>query len=204
MLGMLNFTYNHFSGNIGFDIWARTKEHLELMSDNIFKNNTTWAVKGDSQVYGFTPTASFPLSATQNSATIFSGNNYPKTGATTPSLVTAGQQNPGIDNKTLASEGNPAAPLNISPSIVTQIFTSQNPRFIQESDLNIEGAATKAGACSVFANINYSCNERHGWTPNVGIGSQASFGHGNKNNSSDHILCPIWQWNIWLSGAVYY
>lgn len=223
---MINFSYKGFSWDFGYNFWTRTCEKLSRCGGipTPFDNNTTWALKGDAQVIGFTATAeagadanrlpaNFPvnLSATQDQATLYAGKNLPATGAPDAATFNAGRTNPTIDDPRLATAGPTVATgsqvnLHIDPDsgASARINTSINPIFMDILDVNFCPAQSKGISSKVFTHFSYTwqdCCKR--WTPYIGLGGEAEFGH---NTTccviNDCPSCAISQWGVWIKGGI--
>ena len=220
---MLNYTYNNFSCDVGYNYWGITCEKIkyECNCPTPFDKNQTWALKGDSFVYGFPASdgvpaileTAVPLSATQSTATISSGNNTPAGTLFDPAQI----RNPGIDNKQFASyaggeESNDTQQLVAQPGQAggpdTQQLTSKEPVFLTVGDLDMCGARVKGSSNSFFTHISYSWDRCDCWTPYLGVGGKAEFAKNNvKNCTSDNgdDSCQdgaISEWGIWIKGGV--
>lgn len=205
-VAMAAFNYDHINVNAGVNVWVRSCEHISLDRVNSLATNVTWALKGDAQVFGFRAdsTTAIALAATQSSATINRGNNFPATGAVTSAQIVAGQKNPGIDTPMPAFQRQDDETffiLQYAPSLVgtfnNQISTSGTPIFLSDRDLDIEGAETRAGSCKLFADIHYNWTEyADSWTPSIGIGGEIEWGFAKQHDSC--INTPLSQWGVWV------
>ncbi len=218
IVAMFNYTNGGWSWDLGYNFWYRSCEKLHAKCDN-FESNT-WALKGDSQVFGFdkgvngttaAATNSLPLSATQNNATITHGLNM---GQTLPLT------NPKVDNAQLAWAAVSGNPLNSLRTGTTQeqIRTSIQPVFIQKSDINF--ARNQGMSNKVFSHLGYNWINRENVIPYVGVGFEAEFGAGHNNCgdcetecgqdcdsdcddvNGNCLRCSLSQWGIWLRGGV--
>ncbi|MDR3550338.1 MAG: hypothetical protein P4L31_02925 [Candidatus Babeliales bacterium] len=125
----------------------------------------TWALKGVAYVVGFdtttTPITSIALSATESKTDIYH---------------TVGEQgsfnNLLIDNSEFAFTvvGNPIT----DPTGALAVFTSINPIFIKESDINFAG--TRGMSHKVYAHMSYTWLEAACATPFIGMGGFGEFG----------------------------
>ncbi|MCX5922158.1 MAG: hypothetical protein NTX86_02425 [Candidatus Dependentiae bacterium] len=173
-----------------------------------------WALKGDAQVFGFSPGSLFalagplaiPLSATESKATINAGTNIPAAGS--PSLLVpegstlfGDLNNHAIDNPLQAYLGphkNANPSLHQSDASITPLFTSVQPITIKASDFNY--VATRGITHKIYANINYNVFEKIRWIGFVSIG-----GFGEFNNSTcgvdcqtSCVPCALSQWSAWV------
>lgn len=212
----LTFVGNNISWDLGYNFWGRTCEELRLRGLNPFDNNTQWALKGDAHVYGYDRGAAgagplvgaIPLSATQSTATIYSGNNF-----VSPNTVAQAILNPNIDHPRDATgdAANATAnhPLSAEPNAAsTSIKTSIDPVFLKNTDIDVCERKTSAMSSKLFTHISYTWDEGDDWTPYLGIGGQAEFGHhGNCETTCSTscercIRCSLSQWAVWCKGGV--
>jgi len=181
---MLQYVRGNYSYDIGYNFWARSCDKIECRNDCCpypFAA-TTWALKGDAFMYGFTPNVdatatAVPLSASQSDATLCSGtNNWPSgiNGITWP-------QNPGIDNKKLAwdNNGSPLLIYDVTNTTTRQVYTSKDPIFIKFGDLDFDSARTKGLSHKIFMHFDYTWHNHEEWIPYIGIGGEVEFGHHN-------------------------
>ncbi|MDR3550335.1 MAG: hypothetical protein P4L31_02910 [Candidatus Babeliales bacterium] len=209
------FTYSAgdgFSADIGYNFWARSCDKFSF--DKCIDNSAcptscrssascsspacaatfapdTWALKGDAYVIGFDTTTATPtpvaLSATESGATIYSGTNFPITGANNSDLTPA-QSNVGIDNREFAFTiaGNPLFGTTTGDA-GTQTRTSIEPVFIKESDINFAG--TRGMSHKIYTHLSYTWLEGVCGTPFIGIGGFGEFGV-NASDCNDSTSCP--------------
>jgi hypothetical protein len=206
LTGLFRAQFDALNLNLGFEVWIASSEKIRLRNDNPFIANTTWALKGDAQVYGFNGTTPIPLSATENASTAYSGANFPAGGNPTTAQIIAGRENSSVDSAGPATSGGTL--LTYDPSVASstanQINSSLTPLFITERDLDVDGARVKNGSCKLFGQIDYcweNCSDR--WTPQLGIGSEVEWGH-NGHITTDHIQVPFSQWGVWIQGTISY
>ncbi|HXW85729.1 MAG TPA: hypothetical protein VEK38_00145, partial [Candidatus Bathyarchaeia archaeon] len=218
---LLLFSYVHgnFSVDLGYNFWAQTEEAISLAREreNPFINNTTWALKGDAQVFGYYPAemppltpASVALSATESQATVHAGTNFPPEGTTDPATITAALKNPNVDNVQNAFSPAPTPPspppllaLQYAPNLpsnpANNVNTSINPQFLSVNDLNITGAQLRGNSSTLFIYGGYSCSPCKEWTPYIGIGAQSEWNHEHKNSP---YLMSVSQWTVWIKGGL--
>jgi len=223
IVAMFNYTNGGWSWDLGYNFWYRSCEKFHNDCSKFEAN--TWALKGDSQVFGFDRTAtgltavvnSVPLSATQNSATITGGLNA---GQTNPLI------NPKVDNPALAFAAVSGDLLNSTRTgaTVAQVNTSIQPIFIQQTDINY--ARNSGLSNKVFSNIGYNWIDREDIVPFVGVGFEAEFGSSqgsdcgscetecgqdcdtgcdtgcDTNLNGNCLRCSLSQWGIWIKGGV--
>lgn len=215
LTAMMTLVCDNFSWDFGYNFWARTCENLKLRETSVFENNTTWALKGDSHVFGFDRGAAgagplagaVGLSATQNNATIHAGQNF-----TSDRTVAQAILNPGINNpKNATGDGSGGAssnPLSAEPNDASlTIQTSINPVFISSTDLDVCERRSRGSSSKLFTNFSYAWKERKSWIPFIGIGGEAEFHHnGSGTNCAEDcgncISCAISQWGIWIKGGM--
>lgn len=188
---LLNYYNCGLSIDVGYNLWARSCEKIKPRCDciNAFQIDS-FALKGDSQVFGFdsqSPATAIALSATQTGAvnnnggaTIHSGtNNFvgpnPDDGGINGLRPT---QNPGVDNPAFAQTTADASGAEIVDRSVggLQIQTSLDPVLLTFADIDIEGAQTKGLSNKIFAHMSYTWNDCDDLLPYLGIGAKAEFG----------------------------
>jgi len=158
--------------DLGYNFWYRSAEKIKLRDEGTSFPENTWALKGDSIVYGFPTdsTTGVALSATQSGATIFQGRNIIDD--------TTDLRNTGIDTPALATTTGGVALLFLGDPL----NTSSSPVFITEADLDLDGARTRGMSNKVFAFANYTWLDQENWIPYLGLGFEAEFG---KHRSHD-------------------
>ncbi len=210
VVAWFNVEYCNFSWDIGYDFWARSREHIgqrdegcSNSSSNGFQFNTTdnqWALKGDAQVFGYFPgsnadsailpsfnSVAYPLSATQSLAQI----TCPITNSTA-TLV-----NTGIDSPAVASI-NPfgaiptirplaSSPL-VPPALPIAINTSLAPVLLTENSIDYS-VRTRGISHTIFTNLSYNF-DCGCWMPFLGVGGFAEFGNHSNNDCSATVTCP--------------
>lgn len=226
IVAMFNYTRCGWSWDIGYNFWGRSCEKIKRNNCCAAFKENTWALKGDSQVFGFdgvnadTPHA---LSATMSSATIHNGENFGPNGVTPGSAAEEeGIQNPGINNPFTAAFGNPQEPLFADRGDGDlPISTSIQPVFIKFSDINFAG--TQGISNKIFTHVGYTWINREDYIPFLGIGVEAEFGLNNSDNcnscesscekkfcdnncnddlNGDCFRCSLSQWGIWIKAGV--
>jgi len=209
----LNYTRDNLGFDLGYNLWARTKEKMCL--DNCkCQCDKKYAIKGDSFLYGKDEGSNkFGLSATQKPATIYGGKNYPAIDGDNPTL------NPRIDNPYNAKEnGNDLTSL----TSVNAIKTSVQPNIVTTSDLNRCRSASSISH-KIFGHISYAWKDRDNQDciPFIGLGAEGEFSLDrgccddcDKNCCSTCNNCEtisstckskrggISQWGIWVKGGV--
>ena len=236
---LFNYSACGLSVDLGYNFWAKTCDKISLRNDQgptRLESGSVWALKGDANVYGFVasnavtnppaPSTPIALSATESLATINAGTN---------GLAT---QNPGIDNPEFAmfSTADDSDQLTVLPGQTadlsgtnaahTQQRTSNDPVFLSNSNLDLDGARTKGLSNKIFAHLSYTWCECEDLMPYLGIGGKAEFGPRqvekicNPNNASCIIattqpLVPcddcsgcqktnLSEWGVWIKGGLFW
>lgn len=188
------FAYVHdgFRFDLGYDFYGRSCEKFCPKSNcagNVL-DGQTWALKGDSQVFGFAFTGTTPsttpiaLAATQSNATIHSGvNNF-------ASVSTVRQNTTAIDNATLSTNAAvaPAPTVPVVPqrsSGNAGATPATDPVLLSQSGVAFDG--TRAISHKIFTNFSYEFGcEEDCWRPYIGIGGEVEFaGCGSCNDCDD-------------------
>jgi len=222
IVAMFNYTNDHWSWDIGYNLWARSNERIKRNNHCNRFTQETWALKGDAHVFGFDTAVGSQaraLSATMYSATINNGKNFGVAGVTPGSATeSAAITNIGIDNRTPAAfDGNPLS-TQPAPAPFNAINTSIPPVFIAESDINF--ARIKGLSNKLFTHFGYIWN-RHCNQPYLGIGFEVEFAQPNQifcdddchscdascsDNCStlngDSVRCGLSQWGVWVKGGL--
>jgi hypothetical protein len=198
----LKCTYLHcnWQFDLGYDFWYRACEKIcnrfECCKNGF--TNYTYALKGDTFVYGFAGTeentilANQPgiaLSASEHNATIFGGtNNYGQnpnfwSGNFGIDLATypGGGQHYASSNNFPAGESDVLYTHNVGSAVETAFTTSVNtsynqPIYFNECDFNTDGAKNSGLSNKVFAHVGYTWNQCECLTPYFGVGGEAEFG----------------------------
>ena len=226
----LAYQVRDFRWDLGYNFWGRSCEKLCIQKDPCAATLGTWALKGDERVYGFvnnSPTQSLaiPLAVTDSKANIHTGSNERNNIDYTALEPTA--NNFYADNIVLAGSN-----ITILPENDIQIYTSQTPIIIKQSDFNING--TRGYSHKLFTHFNWAWTEHEGrvWVPYLGVGAEVEFGVGEEKccpvdctspscHNSNNVLCSgtvnncanigeccinfaLTQWGIWFKiGASY-
>lgn len=195
--------------DLGYNLWYRSCERIRTMSTPCcpFRFEETWALKGDSFVFGFPNNAGViaqqgaALSATQSDATIFQGtNNYPDGLANDVWNQNAGIDKPmGLGFNTnlqnlVTHDYNSVAPT------WQNVYSSLSPVLIKEQDLDIQGARTGGLSHKIFAHFNYTAWQCHPWTPYIGFGGELECGKKVLMNCCSR--CALSQWSIWVKAGL--
>lgn len=190
---VLKFAYTHknFQLDVGYNFWGRSCEKIDTVIECCKGEDTTWAVKGDSFVYGFADDGNqtpVPLSASENGATIACGTNNSKR---TDALLW--YTNPGVDNAKCAFDSHGNNIQNLVGGVANNMFSSFEPIVFSTNDTqqwNINGAQTSGISQKVFMNFGYLWPEwRECWTPYVGIGAEVEFGSSDNQRRCSGSLC---------------
>ena len=176
-----SYTYKNFQWDVGYEFWGRSCPKIVKRLDTCAKhplNTGLWAVKGDAFIFGF-PTIEtplqvsqpgIPLSATQSTATIFSGRNLP---------YDIWNQNWGVDNPAQAwSNDNQILTTHligaVNPATGQPLWqptlSSSTPIFITPDMLDIESAATRGVSHKLFMHFGHILKECNNIQPYWGIG----------------------------------
>lgn len=194
----LALTYESLTFDIGYGLWVRSKEIL--MCRQKFPAHS-YAIKGDAQIYGFTGSDQpIPLSATEHAATITAAQG-------TTNFVAGHQlQNLNVDNPAQAQGPTAGTPLlNITSTDAaffgyaqTNATTSNGPLFVSDADINeCSTLAPRALSQKLFLHLNnawYANSDDY--VPYLGVGGEAEWRTGSKNNSA------LSQWGIWIKGGI--
>ncbi len=212
---MLHYNNRNWGVDIGYNLWTKSCEKfgnirkLSQCCPSLCDQKDTWALKGDSQLFGYQKFGPFVssgpafLSATQSQATIHEGSNSLVAGsATCPGNRI---MNCGIDNFQFAYIANldtdmidfntseievdgvilnqPGLGLGLNPPESNGIFTSVQPVFLNCCDINLQ--ATRGISHKVFFLVSHAW-KLHKWAPYLGIGGFAEFG----NTDSCNVCIP--------------
>ena len=215
------FVRDAWSFDIGYNFWAMTGEKFELDSC-ICEPFYCYAVKGDAFLYGQDlQQTKYPISATQSSADVHEGLNYPAQGNTDFPY-----ENPRIDNPQQAFVNTTA----LSSIATTTLKTSIQPILLERNNLNL-GDSPSATTHKIFFNIAYTpgSNEEYA-TPFFGFGGQIEFarnrcktccdrckkGCKNKTNEIHCYTCDdccdlscdkkagVSQWGLWVKCGLHF
>jgi hypothetical protein len=219
---MYSYTQKKNTWSFGYSLWRRGCETIQIKNQDSFLPNT-WALKGDAHTFGFiaqqlqlpslpagTPVA---LSATEHTATVNSGTNFPKKGISSDNIIkqqqiTAAQRNPHIDNPQPAFAGNNqllVASMN-DITVENQIQTSIQPQCINFTDIDINSAATSGFSQKIFTHYNHVINNEYNVEGYLGIGAEIEFGRQAGPTpaigADKCINCALSYWNTWLKGGI--
>lgn len=183
------YVRDNWNFDIGYDFWARSGEKFcnsccnnscgcNSCCNTCCSSCTTctttqtegYAIKGDAYIYGQDAGLTvYPLSATEHSATIYSGTDLPLG-------VSYLNTNTAVDNPGSALNRT-SGPL-FSVGTANYIKTSQPSVLAQKCNLNM-CKSPSAITHKVFSNISYAWKEASArWIPFLGIGGEAEFAQG--------------------------
>jgi hypothetical protein len=185
---------------LGYIFWGRS--HETLKSRDAFESNR-FALKGDSQIYGFRATDQSPvqLSFSQSKATLQA--------AQAPSNFVTGLQltNANIDAPQLATDATGTV-LNQLPTpqlgfTVQQVNASRFPVILQDSDLDIaSGLMPRSLSNSLFFEFRHEWSGGNGAVtlkPYLNFGGSVEIASPSPEKNS---ACP--QWGLWIGGGIAY
>ena len=186
VVALFNYSHCGFGLDFGYNFWGRSCEKIspDCKCGEPFAPDT-WALKGDASVYGFAGASTtgvstndpIALSATNSRATIHGGTNA--AGDVADNI--RGSRNPFIDNGQYArqvADNTPNANILDKPLAQggLQTRTSFEPVFINECEIDYDGAKTRGISHKVFAHLGYTWRECDDWIPYLGVGGKAEFG----------------------------
>ena len=225
---MFNFTSGSFSWDFGYNFWYRSCEKVERFAGacpSPLDDGATWALKGDAHVIGFENTGTFPavrLAATQSTADIHAGKNFPAAGTTVAATILTSKANPGIDNPVTAVSNN-GNEISVNPAAFDadtnpQTRSSVGPVFLTKNNIGVGEGSTRGISHKVFSHFSYTWRDKEDWVPYLGFGAEAEFGRKScddckKDSTScstqscdstcgSCIDCSLSQWGIWIKGGV--
>jgi len=172
----LAYQVSDFRWDLGYNFWGRSCEKLCIPKAPRSSTSSTWVLKGDERVYGFvnnSPVQSLaiPLAVSDSQADIHAGSNEKHSIDYTQLEPIA--NNFFADNIVLAGSNITTLPENN-----IQIYTSNQPVIIQQSDFDING--TRGYSHKLFTHFNWAWTEHEGrtWVPYLGAGAEVEFGIG--------------------------
>jgi hypothetical protein len=200
----LGYIGQDFSFDIGYELWARTKEKVSPCQN--FCQNTPddkYVIKGDGMIWGRdinSTTYYSTLSGSQSKADIHTGENM-KLQATNPA---GAAQNIGVDNPefawVLTYAGSRGFTVDTFIAQVNQdgnaLYSSFNPVLVNVDDINT-CQSTSAITNKIFAHINYEWKDKLAkWRPFAGIGGEVEFAPSSREHRA------ISQFGFWLKAGV--
>ncbi len=201
---MLNAQCDNWNLDVGYNFWYRSCDKLTINSCNTpFNKTVLWALKGDSQVFGFASNIdpsvpsqfnqfdAIQISPTESQATINSGTNA-QMGAI---------NNFGVDNAQFAYAGANNIALLSGPLLSSlPIKTSVPPVLLSLNNLDLDSSKTRAMSSTLFTNLSYVWQDCYECQPFVGIGGQVEIGH--KVSSTVCTSTSLSVWGIWIKTGV--
>lgn len=197
----LSYVHNTWAADIGYNFWIRSKEkikYLEAFPENCF------AIKGDSQLYGFDVSQIVALNATQQCATLNAGQgdgsasqNFSNTNADTSGIAAFSFPGTLVPSVLLQTD---VAGNNTGIIVLEQVSGSHQSVLLSNRDINLCSAlAPRVHSHKLFANGSYQWINCERAIPYVGIGVEVEcVGHGGKNRGA------FSQWGVWLKGGIAY
>ena len=179
LTALFNYTSCGWEVDFGYNYWGTDCESIEFCSKESVIPENTWALKGDSYMFGFDATSDqpVPLSSTQDSATLYSGKNF-----VNGTTLIQGQTNPGVDNAYFAYGDGSGPNGTARHTLFSQndgsdhpTRTSVNPIYLSDCDLDVAGARKKGTSQAVFAHVSYTWDETHCIEPYFGAGMKVEF-----------------------------
>lgn len=213
VVAMFNYTARGFTWDVGYNLWARSSEKIELRDkdDNTFPEKV-WTLKGDASTFGQISgggIVSLPVSEMGSSATTGATIHA---GAALPTGTTNSFLNFQVDNAQFAQTTNAGGTVINAVNSTLQIKLSNPPIFIKESDLDLDGAETRGISHKVFTHFGYTWVDREDWIPYIGVGAEAEFGKRDKDtkqttpttttSSSSSFDCAVSKWSVSLKGGI--
>lgn len=190
---LVRYTNKRITYDLGYKFYARSCEKICFKRTCIpgALDGNTWALKGDSQVFGFTLANDQPvaLAATQSKATIYSGVNQ------FVDNITTRQNSLNIDN--------PEDSTNAFDLVSALPQRSSNP-VVCLTPQNLDLSGTKLQTHTLFAHVNYSWQECELYTPYLGIGFEIEYSSSSCNGGKNCYLSASNQWGIWLKTGLFY
>lgn len=207
LLAKLNYYRRGFECEVGYNLWARSKEKLQSR-DCI---PTCYAVKGDAQVYGFTNPGETPvaLAATQSKATIHGGQAV--TDAAFPGL-NSGNFNSGYEfaNINADSIANASDTVGTALNQLTladanrlgfsqvAVRTSNPPVLLTNDDIDeCSALLPRAISHTIYFSFSYALKRDLGLIPYIGGGAFTEFAPDCFVQNS-----ALSNWGIWLKMGV--
>jgi hypothetical protein len=189
------FRYNDWGVDVGYNLWARTSERVSCRQ---CLPCGRYAVKGDAQLYGYDATRFVALNATQNSATIHTGQE--KGNANLGKNFT----NTNADNYAAATFRGVDLVQSMAPfdfGVLEDVNGSKPPIFLRDSDIDgRSGVASAALSHKFFAHINHSWRDvNENCIPFLGFGGEIEF-----DGSSEHRVDALSQWGFWIKAGLSY
>ncbi len=204
LLAKLNYYRRGFEFEVGYNLWARSKEKLQCRECI----EPCYAVKGDAQVYGFTEPGETPvaLAATQSKATINNGQtatfdgfepgNF-NTGFEFANLNADSPAN-AFDDSGIALEQLTLADANRLGVSQIAVRSSNPPILLKDCDINeCSALLPKAISHTAYFAFSYALERDLGLIPFIGGGAFVEFGSKCLQDNS-----ALSQWGLWLRMGV--
>ena len=244
------FTYANrgFAWDIGYNFWGRSCEkfcpcpcptNCDINYDTSCNGVTaapipftenTWALKGDSAVYGEgTGTVAgdaIPLSATQTAiafSDITGGSNFFDgnfKAVNTATVAGDGTTNASVENALLAYAGTTAPGTRVNvPGTVIQTSSSFPSVFLTAADIDL-CRGTRGLSHKLYTNFSYQWLDSDCWIPFLGVGAFGEWGSSdgncntncnstcdtttncNTNCNTSCAKCSLSQWGVWAKFGV--
>lgn len=211
--GLFTYQKDEWGWALGYGVWKQSQEDLCITCISQPLRDQLWALKGDTQMFGFEETTHEPvaLSATQSTATLFFGKNFGQSGAITPAQVSAGKENPRINTPIPAYADTNGDMISLQlltePLASPAINTSYNPVFITADDINRNSTSNSMFAQKLFGYVRYVGQPHPHYVPFCIFGSQVEFGNRDQYATPynhEHLNTGITTWTIWINvGATF-
>ncbi len=201
-VAMLNYSYCNWSMDLGYNLWYRSSEDIELRSgcEDSFPERT-WGIKGDGFAFAFDGAAmgdpAVAITDTFSGAQITNHGtaDTPITPAFGPTLTNA--------NDPTTRQRLVTFPAGLPANAAHIASTSNPPVLITLEDLDLKGAETKGISHKIFGHINYTWMDCQDWLPYLGFGASAEFGnHSNEETSDDNLSCSLSKWSVMLKAGI--
>ena len=223
---MLQYRRGNIIFDSGYNYWHRSCEEVTLDHNCLPEQltRTTWALKGDSHLFGFNEISALPtaLSATQSNATIHTGRNR----VLEPTeLFSIARANPRINSPQEALVISDEE-LRSEPGGDEVINTSIQPVFIRPESLDLCSSRTDSTIHNIFIHLSYQGNTIKYGIPYIGIGGKIggsfidddSFKQTSASRCDDAcsssqcasctacldecLSCGLVEWGVWLRGGL--
>lgn len=213
---MLTWQHAHMNIDIGYNLWARTAEHVANRS--CFPDNR-FAFKGDAQVYGFVPSTNQPiaLNATQSTPATSGGaigrvrietGQISKDSETNASqtFTNANADNPGVAMFNLVMLDQSYAPggiidTGLTDADIASVSASNKPILLGNNDIDDYSAVCGSTVTNkFFFNAEYTFRDRVHVTPYIGLGGEIELDGASTRLAKNSFS----QWGIWMKTGFAY
>ncbi|MGA9530492.1 MAG: hypothetical protein WBQ73_01240, partial [Candidatus Babeliales bacterium] len=179
--------------DVGYNFWARTAEHL-VCRDRFPEN--CFAVKGDAQIYGFSP-IHIPLNATQSNATVRRAQG---SGSASQQFTNANADNAAIARFQGSDLSQTLSGSNITGITISAVSGSRQAILLKDKDIDaVSGLARSAVTHSFFGAASYRYQYEGDTDLYVQIGAKIEVdGTGERQKS------VFDQWGVWFKCGVWY